>query len=127
MRTLIIFVLLICFCMGCGSFGGPDDPGTPEPDAIIRELMVTPDPVIVGDTLNVKVILADDPLVDLEFTWIFPQSPTSPRIQVSSQSDTKWVVDLSPGNYEGAVTVDDTSTFGRAATQAFLFTVETAE
>ena len=76
MRTLIIFLLLICFCTGCGSLGGPDDPGTPEPDATIRDLMVNPVPVMIGDTLNVKVILADDLLVDLKFTWIFAQSPS---------------------------------------------------
>ncbi len=93
--------------LGCDGF--EPEPPPPVNATTILSLEVVPNPVISGDSLTVRAVVADSLRDDLRFTWFIGLQPTV----VTRTSAYRTVASQPPGVYRASVHVGrDGSGFG---------------
>ncbi|MCP9291335.1 hypothetical protein [Gracilimonas sediminicola] len=105
MKLFPAIVLLISILYGCDGFKSVPDPPTPIEAEIIR-IDIDPNPVKMNEVIMITCVLEDSVAQNLLFGWILPNSQKT----ISTTENTySFIVDLEPGEYDVAVSVNDTT------------------
>jgi hypothetical protein len=114
----IASALLICAMIaGCGS----DKLHDPYPQTRILRVDVLPNPVIVGDTVTFKCVIADSLDERFEFKW-FIDGESGPI--VTSDPILKWKAELPSGDYIFSVRADNGESERRSVGTSFNVQIE---
>ena len=123
MHTHFLFICFLFLCSGCVASGLDDNNETP-PDARIIDVVISPNPATVGDTVTFKVLIVDSLRADLEYQWSFFRKDTvMAKSFVEVTPTLRRVVNITPGEYDGVIRVDDPSTRGLPPEKFFTYTV----
>ncbi len=101
--------LALVILAGCDS-SFPDS-GPDEPPMYVTDILgvdMTPDPVVVGDTVTFTAIIRDSLKSGFTFRWVLGEIPGSGRADSSASTNTnqvQWITPDSAGRYLHSVTV----------------------
>jgi hypothetical protein len=97
----IAVVLIATLVAGCDfSPGGGENP--PVFQTEILEVRVEPNPVAVGDTTTLTVIIEDSLDTSFRFSWFIPGPDTTTEI-----NQLLWIADIDPGTHSAVVSADN--------------------
>ena len=99
----------------------PDSDPTAPP---IKEVIINPGIVNVGDTIEFKVILEDTLARNIKYRWnLFLGGGGFNQGYITVVPHLAWIAEISPGDYTGRVSVTDSTTAGPIRQEDFSFTV----